>query len=64
LTDSEGQATITITSSSAGSAEINVQGINDLAANTQLDVEFVAINPATLTLSGSPTRVDTAVRVK
>lgn len=60
LTDSEGQATITITSSSAGSAEINVQGINDLAANTKLDVEFVAINPATLTLSGSPTRVDTA----
>lgn len=58
-TDLQGKASVTITSSSAGSAEINVEGVNDTAASTKLDVEFVAVNPATLTLSGSPTRVAT-----
>jgi len=58
-TDIEGKATITITSSSAGSAEITVQGVNDPSANTSLNVEFIAVNPETISLTGSPTRVDT-----
>ena len=59
-TDIQGKATFTITSSSAGEAEVNVIGVNDASASTRLDVEFVAVMPDTLTLSGSPTRVDTA----
>ena len=58
-TDIEGKATITITSSSAGSAEITVQGVNDSSAIASLNVEFIAVNPETISLTGSPTRVDT-----
>ncbi len=58
-TDIQGKATVTLTSSSAGSAEITVQGVNDPSATTSLNVEFIAVDPDTVSLTGSPTRVDT-----
>ncbi|MBX2824920.1 MAG: Ig-like domain-containing protein [Gammaproteobacteria bacterium] len=58
-TDGSGNASIQVSSSSAGPGTITVAAADDGDPATQHDIEFVATTPATLALSSSSSRVAT-----
>lgn len=58
-TDSNGVASIQVSSVSAGLATITVEGTGANDPATKLEVEYVATTPATVTLNAAPRVVDT-----
>ena len=59
MTNSEGNANIRISSDSAGPAKVTVEATNGGAPKTDLDVEFVATDPSTVTIDASSSLVNT-----
>jgi len=58
-TDANGEASIQITSSSAGPATVSVEAVQGGDPAAQLEFEFIATTPAAINLSTSSTRVST-----
>jgi len=58
-TDASGEATVQITSGSAGPATVSVEAVQGGDPAAQIDFEFVATTPAAISLSTSSTRVST-----
>lgn len=57
-TDDDGNATIRVASESAGPATISVESAADSSIRSEIDVEFVAIDPSNVSVSASSTLVD------
>ncbi len=60
VTDANGKASATVSSSSAGPATVTVEAVNGGDPATQVDVEFVATVPNSLSLETTSTRVHTS----
>lgn len=58
-TNSAGQVTVQVRSSSAGPAKITVEAADDSNPNTSVDIEFVATTPAKVDIDASSSRVHT-----
>ncbi len=58
-TDANGEATITLLSSSAGPATVSAEAASDGDPAKSIDIEFVATTPASLALDTSSSRVQT-----
>ncbi|MFK7861910.1 MAG: Ig-like domain-containing protein [Granulosicoccus sp.] len=58
MTDNEGNVTVRVSSDSAGPAKITVEATNGGSPKTDIDVEFVATTPATVTIDASSSLVN------
>lgn len=58
VTDSQGSATVRVSSASAGPAKITVEATNGGTPKTDIDVEFVATDPESVTINAAASLVN------